>query len=331
MNLKSFTHNYKLKAIALGLAWLTWYIVTTITNFDKVISNVNLVLMLPEGWAVLDKSTDEFQVTFRGTKEDLLMLDERSVQLFVDLRNEEFSPTKRIRLTNRIVTHNSKARVYELHPAYVELRLGREGSRRLPVRPTTSGEPAEGMRLESVVYEPTHVTLFGAEDRLDAITSLQTQPVNLADRVRSFEQRVDVLIPSQDWIGRVEPSRVTVRVNLAGLTEDRVLEGVPVRISLPGDYEGALPLEAVPQQVSLTLKGRPELLDELTPDTIYAFAPVESGRNEARVIVHLPAGVELLDVRPRNVALRTPPPTPPAAPSPPADAEAPQPEPTPES
>lgn len=314
MNAKRLTSNLKLKLMALGLAVLSWYIVSTITNFDKVITNVNMVLLLPEGWAVLEKSTDDFQVTFRGTKEDLLMLDERSVQLFLDLRNEEFTPTKRIRLTNRMVTHNSKARIYDLHPANLDLRLGREGQRRLPIRPATTGEPADGMRLETISFEPTHVTLYGAEDRLDTVTSLQSAPLLLTDRSRSFEQRVDVQLPSPDWIGRVEPARVLVRVNLSGLTEDRIFENIPVRLSFLSDQQQGRNRIPEPENVRVTLKGRPELLAELDASVIQAFAPYIEGQTEAQVIVHVPAGLDVLDISPSEVRLRTPPEPPPEPP-----------------
>jgi len=297
------TTNLKLKAMALGLAVLSWYIVSSITNFDKVITNVNLVLLLPDGWAVQEKNTDDFQVTFRGTKEDLLLLDERSVQLFVDLRGEEFAPNKQIRLGNRNVTHNSKARVYDLYPEQLNLRLGREGQRRLPVRPATTGEPAAGIRLETITYEPTHVTLYGAEDRLDSVSSLQAAPVVLTDRVRSFEQRVDVQLPSLDWIGRVDPSRVMVRVNLAGLTEDRIFENIPVRLSFQTSQQQGRDLIPIPEFAQVTLKGRQELLADLDPGRIQVFVPVMPGEEEAELIVHVPAGLDLLDVSPLRVRL----------------------------
>jgi len=309
--------NLKLKAMALGLAVLSWYIVSSITNFDKVITNVNLVLMLPDGWAVQEKSTDDFQVTFRGTKEDLLLLDERSVQLFVDLRSEEFAANKRIRLSNRNVTHNSKARIYDLHPAELELRLGREGQRRLPIRPSTVGDPAPGIRLETLTFEPTHVTLFGAEHRLDTVSSLLSAPVTLTDRVRSFEQRIEVQLPSPDWVGRVDPSRVLVRVNLAGLTEDRLFENLPIRLSFNTSHELGRNLLPVPEFVQVTLKGSPEFLADLKPERIQVFAPVTADSNEAELLVHVPAGLDVLDISPPRIRLiprpviQPPPPPPP--------------------
>lgn len=85
-----FSHNLKLKGLALLFALLSWYIVNQITSYDKAVPNMTLALQLPERWAVLEQSASEFQVVFRGTKEDLLLLDHRNVTLEADLRNLDF-------------------------------------------------------------------------------------------------------------------------------------------------------------------------------------------------------------------------------------------------
>ncbi len=304
-----FSSNVKLKAMALVLALLSWYIVNIITNYDKTIANLDLNVDLPDGWAVLGKTSSDFQVTFRGTKEDLLLIDDRTVLLNADLTDGEFDKreyetTRQIRLGPRNVTHNSKARVAEIDPSLIEVRIGLEGQKQLPLRVNLTGDPVLGMQVETIVTDPPRVTLYGASERLEAITALQTSPLNLSDRVGSFEQRVDVLPPTADWVGRVEPSRVLVRVTLVGLTEDRRFTGIPVRL-YRDPAEGPMPdLIPNPALVDVSLQGSPALLDALDVSEIRAFAEAGPDTNGSRVFVNIPAGLEVLDVNPARVRLR---------------------------
>ena len=317
-----FSSNLKLKAMALALALLSWYIVNSITNYDKTITNLNLEVQLPDGWSVLGKSAETFQITFQGTKEDLLLLDDRTVELSVDLSGENLDPNQYenflpVTLTSQNVNHNSRARVAEISPAELELRVVLEGQKQLPLRVNLTGEAVLGLQVETLTTEPQRVTLFGARERLEPITALQTAPINLSDRVGSFEQRVDVLPPTQDWVGRVEPSRVTVRVTLVGLTEDRRFTNVPVRIFRDPAQGPGPDLIPNPALVDVLLQGSPELLDATSASDIRAF--VEANDRDARlpVIVHVPRGLEVLDITPSEVRLRPrPQPTPAPAPEP---------------
>lgn len=317
-----FSSNLKLKGMALALALLSWYIVNKITNYDKTISNLSLEVNLPDGWAVLGKSTDDFQVIFRGTKEDLLLLDDRTVELSVDLSDESLDPNQYetflpVRLTPRNVNHNSKARVAEINPPDLEVRVVLEGQKQLPLRVNLTGEAVLGLQVETIATEPQRVTLFGARERLEPITALQTSPLNLSDRVGSFEQRVDVLPPTPDWVGRVEPARVTVRVTLVGLTEDRRFSNIPIRLYRDPASGPGPDLLPNPALVEVLLQGSPELLDSISTSDIRAFAEATNANGRSPVVVNVPPGLDVLDISPSEVRMRLrpePAPTPPPEP-----------------
>jgi YbbR domain-containing protein len=226
---KDYLHNVRLKAIALLLAIVSWGIVTRITNNETRINDVPVIITTPEGWAIRNQDVRTVDLTFRGTREDLLRLDERTIQVEVDLRDEEFTASRSIPLIPRMVAYTaSNARVTQIEPGVVNLSLGQEGSKDLPVLLTQSGQPPMGLTVESIQLEPSVVTLFGEQEALERISSLQTAPLSLTDRIRSFEQRVEVKLPSETWVGRVSPSRVLVKVTLAGVTEERRFTNVPL-------------------------------------------------------------------------------------------------------
>lgn len=315
----------RLKATALLLAVLSWGIVTRITNNETRISNVPVLITNPEGWAIRDQDVQSVDLTFRGTREDLLRLDERTIQIEVDLRDEEFTSSRSIPLSARMVTHaGSNARVTSIEPKEVNLSFGREGSKDLPVVVSQSGQPPQGLTVESIQVEPSVVTLFGEEEVLETVNSLQTASLNLSDRIRSFEQRVDVKLPTESWVGRVNPSRVLVKVTLAGVTEERRFSAIPLLL-VHSTQEQAGALIPSPSEVDVFLKASPQLLNALTPSQIRAFVFTDGPPGTERMVqVLAPPGVDVLGVRPDTVSLQSPPP-----PEPPEAEASPTPEPTP--
>lgn len=313
-------HNPKLKAMALLLAVLSWGVVKQITNNDKTIDNIPVQIRLPEGWAIREIEQNEVRITFRGTREALLLLDERTVQVTLDLRESDFTSRKTIEIEPRQVTYTgSSARIVEIEPPTLEIQLGMEGRKQLPVVVNRSGEPPEGLQVESITATPQLVTLYGAQELLENITSLQTAPLTLSDKVQSFEQRLDVLPPSEEWVGLIDPPRVRVRVGLAGLVEERTFEDIPILLYHPAGEPPPGRRNVEPDTVDVFLQGSPQLLDNLDIAKIRAFvsaeeAAADSGEHAVRVLA--PPGVAVLGVRPPTVRLRRPPPTPTPSPTP---------------
>lgn len=301
--------NVKLKGVALLLAVLTWTIVDLLTNYPKTLVTPEVRVQLPEGWAVIGREPSEFQILFQGTREDLSFINENSLEIIVDLSSESFDPSvvdnvRTVELTPRNVLHNSRARVASIQPSSLRVRVGLEGQKPLPLRVNQTGELLSGLQVETITVDPPRVTLYGARDRLESVTALQTSPLNLTEKVGNFEQRVDVLLPSPDWVGRVEPARVQVRVTLVGLTEDRLFTEIPVQVSY-GPSSSPERLVPDPPVVAASLKGGADLLDRLEPGSLRAFVTAGEASEEVRVYLHHPPGLELLDVQPPRVTLRS--------------------------
>jgi len=316
MNKRRILRNYQLKGIALVLAMLSWVIVSRITNNNKILPNVPVQITLPEGWAIRDKDVNTVQVTFRGTSADLGLLGTKSVQITLDLRDEEFESEKTITISPRQVSFAGvNSRVTSIRPNSVTLQLGREGSRKLPVIVNQVGKPPEGFKVEAIEIEPPLVTVVGAEDVLEQINALQTIPLNLSDKIQSFTQRLDVQLPNPEWVGQIDPARVLVRVTITGLTVERKISSIPVFLIQPSNEFSSIRSVIDPVTVDVFLKGSPQLLDELDERRIQAFVSTQSlddlESNIRKVNVLVPPGLEVLGTQPDWVTLKVlPTPTP---------------------
>ncbi|MGA0369099.1 MAG: YbbR-like domain-containing protein, partial [Kiritimatiellia bacterium] len=253
---------------------------------------------------------------------DLANLSAESLQVNVDLRNEAFSPEKTISLRPRQVTHaGSNSRITSIQPDTIRLQLGKEGKKQIPVIVSQTGQPPEGFKVEAVVIEPQLATLVGAEDLLQGVNALQTAPLNLSDKIQSFEQRLEVLPPNPEWVGEVDPPRVLVRVTLAGLTVERKFSDIPLLLTHPADQPASPPQTVEPRTVDVFLKGSPQTLDTLEIRKIQAFVSsenLEDRKSDLRKVnVLVPAGLEVLGIQPDQVKLRLlPAPTPVPTPTP---------------
>jgi len=316
----NLAHNYKLKAMALLMAALTWGIVKQITNNDKTVLVEDIDLILPEGWAIRNKEATEVYVTFRGTREDLLLLDGETVEIRVDLRDSSFEAEKTVALERRQITYTgSTARIIDIRPSTPTLRLGREGKKQLPVIINQIGDPPEGLKLEAMTATPQLVTLYGAQDLLDEVNTLQTAPLNLSDKIQSFEQRLEVLPPSEEWVGRIDPARIRVKVTLAGLTVERKISGIPLLLYHPAGGLSPVAWQTEPETVEVFLRGSPQLLDDVKTSEIQAFVSADStapGQTRREVKVLTPPGIEVIGIQPDSVRLRAPPPPPTPTPAP---------------
>ncbi len=82
----------------------------------------------------------------------------------------------------------------------------------LPVRVNLAGEPAEGYRVQRVIFDPEEMRVFGPADELDNITELQTASVDISGATADVSRQVDVLVPPKITIGHPRPIRVLVQI-----------------------------------------------------------------------------------------------------------------------
>ena len=77
---KIMLHNKGLKAAALVLAFVTWYAIRSVINFETVVSDIPLTIQVNPGWAILDRSAQTVDVLFRGSQEDIRYLNRDQIK-----------------------------------------------------------------------------------------------------------------------------------------------------------------------------------------------------------------------------------------------------------
>jgi YbbR domain-containing protein len=173
-------------------------------------------------------------------------------------------------------------------------------TRTLPVSPQVTGSPAAGFEISSVTVEPAIITVEGDLDELEALASIDTEPISVVGF--STSETVDAGLALPTGVVALDAEQVRVTVGIRAVTATRSFE-VGVRMV------GAQPdmtYSAAVDRVLITVGGSPADLDRLNGATLAVDLDVSAlapGTTDVPVTAALPAGVTLVAATPSAVAV----------------------------
>jgi YbbR domain-containing protein len=101
--------------------------------------------------------------------------------------------------------------VVSIEPNVIKVDLETEVTKRLPVVPKFTGEPAAGSVVEEPLVFPNLVLISGPDSLVRRTESLETVPIKLDGHALTFDAEVSVVAPDP-LVRIVQPTRVTVRI-----------------------------------------------------------------------------------------------------------------------
>jgi len=288
-----FMNNVGMKVLAMILAALSFYAIQGRDTYE-IRYDVPLEVIVEKGVAILEKETRTLEVTFRGSPEDVRQLEQKQIKAVVKPKTVSLNGSENVPVTPRDIKGASGVTVVKIKPSSVMLTFDREAEKVVQVaKPKTTGTTLIGhAELE---YEPRDVRLRGPRLRLQGIATVSTEPVDVDGRVESFTRTVRVLSPSDKWVFEMEPHEITVRVKIITEVVSHSWTNIPVLAAMESESE--ISVRFVPPFVTITLTGRPEIIEGIKDGNLNAFVHCLktdlSTTNMLPVIVHLPPGVEV--------------------------------------
>jgi YbbR domain-containing protein len=285
------------------LAFFAWQAIQRNISFELPVANIAVEVEVPEGWAVLDRSLDAVDVRFLGSREDIRDLNREQLRISIPVSSPERGRTMVIPLVDRFLKNNpTGARVVRFNPSEIEIRLDRETEKPLPVKAAPTGSLPEGLEIESMTCKPASVLVRGAQQQLEMMENIHTEPIELKNRQASFKENVRIALPQGGRL-QAEPDRVAVEFVLVARISSAVFEKVPVRVlTNPGERRR---IDIQPVFINVTVKGQQQRLDQLRSAELFAYVScVELAENtgyDLPVIVDLPAGLQLVKTEPAAV------------------------------
>lgn len=288
-----FVHNWSLKLLAIFVAILSYYAIRGVTRYE-VEHDIAVDVIVEDGIAILDQDPMTARIRFRGSREDLLRLDERQLKVVVNAKTDNPDGSELAEIRPRDVEGASGVSVVKIDPSTVRLTFDREIEKTVPVaKPTTSGTPLLGD--VEVDFEPDTVTIRGPRRALSDVKIVKTEPIDVEGRGASFPTRARVFLPGDTGVTQIEPPYIKVRVNIVtelisrGWTNVNVLAIVERGLACDVAFD--------PATVDVFLHGRAEVLDSIPENAVKVFVDCidlrEPGTRILPVNVHLPPGLDV--------------------------------------
>jgi len=170
-------NNLPFKLVALAVAILLWWAV----GRDVAIEiPMTIPLEFQNAPGNLEISSDypfQVQVTLRGPERFLQSMRPSQVHAVLDL--DGAMPGERtFDLTPRQVEVPRNVKVVQVVPSQFHISFARSASRSVEVQPRVIGTLLSGYSIAAVTSDPATVTIVGPENRVNAVTTAMTDPVD---------------------------------------------------------------------------------------------------------------------------------------------------------
>ncbi|MCR4278264.1 MAG: CdaR family protein [Candidatus Berkelbacteria bacterium] len=282
-----------------------------VVTVEPVIKKTVTVIAKFSGKAGNDLVPDEptyepLKVEARGPKSVLTNLSQAFIQ--VKLNGE----IQKIIQKFSLVALNSAGEVIgsvSFNPTEVEatINLVKAGNlKTVGIRPITSGQPASGFWIKSIIVDPSVVTVTGSADQLANLTEIPTEPIPVAALSSNTTVSITLSLPSGVTIAD-GTSKISAKIDLE-LTST-------VKTIVPEiEYDGLSSLLKVtsltPSSVSVLVSGPSTILSNLADGTAklkLSLSPYQSAGTYSITIklsdFTLPEGISLVSYLPSAVSV----------------------------
>lgn len=130
----------------------------------------------------------------------------------------------------------------------------------VPVNARILGKPTEDFRLKAVIVEPAVATVEGPLGKLDGITKIDTETIDITGISKEQNMVVSLRVPEDSMVTLVGTASVRVNVLLTPFTVTRLLSSLTVEVEGRSVYP-AWKME--PESVNVTVEGIPSEVSAL--------------------------------------------------------------------
>jgi YbbR domain-containing protein len=277
-----FRH-FGLKLLSVGVAVLLWLVVAGEQTVERGLRVPLELQQFPEGLELEGEPPSLVDVRVRGASGALGRISAGDLVAVLDLHAAR--PGRRLyQLTPEQVRTPFDVQVLQITPASIALEFESSLSRHVPVAPTIEGEPAPGYIVGKVTVEPQMVEIVGPESAVKETADAITESISVNGAQQQVTESVTVgLLDPMVRLKTAGQAIVTVQV-LPGPRE-RTLRDRPVHLRA---LSQGLTARALPEVVSVVLRGSAEGIGRVQPDAVNAFVDLAGlGAGQYTLTVHV--------------------------------------------
>ena len=261
--------------------------------------------VVPDGLEIGDPVLSQDEVQVRGASSVVGLIDRALARIRIDASGIDFNEPVNLVAVD-VAGQEVGVGLVDLEPETVSVQVDvqpTETTQTVPVRPDISGTPAPGFALESILVEPSLVTLRGLPDVLAGISEVLTQPLSIDGISSNQAFETELVLPEGTRLADgTDASAVTVTAGIGPSVSSRTFV---VGVQCEGAGANAC-LPAI-DQLTVTLSGPGGTLSGLAAGDVTPTldaSGLEPGTYDLEASLGaLPEGVELLDISPATVSV----------------------------
>jgi YbbR domain-containing protein len=169
-----------------------------ITTLSERFFSVPLDVSTPAGLAVASSFPKTVRITLRGAGDAIFPILEEDVDASVSLDSHHSPGVYRadVKVDRKGTAQGVEPLEIQVDPQTITFTLEPLAEKRVVVSPDIKGTPAYGYEVVQSDLTPPNMVIRGARSRVQPITSLSTEEIDLTGRTSSFAARVKVLLPN---------------------------------------------------------------------------------------------------------------------------------------
>jgi YbbR domain-containing protein len=204
---RALTANLGWKLLSVGLAFVLWAIMGRQSEMEMNVSAPVQYKNIPDDLEISSEIPEHVSLDIRGPADRLTpaYLANASVELDFGAMH---TPGER---TFNIDSHDTRLPLGILLtravPSQIRVRFDRTATRDVPLRARFYGSPPDGYHVAECILQPPVIHLRGPESHVDAITEVQTDPIDVHDiigrhvgRVHAYVGDPQVRVVGQEYI-----------------------------------------------------------------------------------------------------------------------------------
>lgn len=282
--------DWPLKLTSVALSVLLWLFASSEQPGSSLL-RIELRVQPPPGRAVVNP-LEPLRATAVGSRRALLRLSRENLFFTRILPDTLTADSTRLDIdpSDIVLPGEADVRIQDVEPRQVMVELNPVTQRVVPVRPVVRIQSDSGFELVGgVAVVPGEVRLAGPRDRVAALDSVRTIPIEITRADGPTEERV-MVDTAGFGVVRVFPGRVTLTLDVRAMGERTVW---PVPVQLPAALAHLLKPDR--DTVSVRVRGPRSRLPGLTPESVTVTVDpgptVGSPRSRAALRVLLPPGL----------------------------------------
>jgi YbbR domain-containing protein len=188
--------------------------------------------------------------------------------------------------------------IVSIEPAEIKFNFDQLVKKKVPVVVPRIGALGDSYIVRDVEIAPSEVTISGPESDLQAITSVETYPLDLRTVSEDFTRSINLRLPGNHI--ESDQDKVNIKIDIDLVVLDRVFTQIPLEIR---SLESLQKLKTVPSIVDVLVSGPREQVKGLLVSDIQAFVSASdfSEGKSFPIDIDLPKGIKLISTTPKVV------------------------------